>query len=148
MNKKELIQKYPEIAKEIFLDSRKESANIYDLEITDEEEWQNYFKQNKVQPILTTEDGKELYEGDKAFKITKNIYNHPFEIKEIFIFHKNDFQGDLIFYTYSAAEKYIIENSRQLSFKDVCNIVIESRGNIDADLSNPLKIIIKQRLGI
>lgn len=143
MNKKELIQKYPEIIKEI----TEEYYRYYNTEINEESNFNQYKQLIFRQPILTTEDGKELFEGDVCFSyqdgqiINQIIYQTGYYPKEIKYFSNREVLiADLI------------ENSRQLNYNDVFQIFEKhlriNNWNVYNDLFDEYKQLIKQRLGI
>jgi len=76
---------------------------------------------SKLQPLFTTEDDVDVYEGDKYFRV---ISNWSTQQENTIYFgeytYKND--GILRFSTKKAAENYIICNKPCLSFNDVWNI--------------------------
>ncbi len=100
---------------------------------------------SKLQPLFTTEDGVDVYEGDRVWYFNKEykLWNSNADPK----YHngKKDF---IYFSTREAAENYIISNKPCLSFNDVWNI----SNNKDTDThymvvdKRKLKELVKSKL--
>lgn len=77
--------------------------------------------------MFTTEDGIDIYPGDKTYGIHTGTFkptshdNEPWGTGTPLSHHKH-------FSTKEAREKYIIENKPLLSFKDVTALYVASRG--------------------
>lgn len=76
---------------------------------------------SKLQPLFITENGVDVYEGDKYFRV---ISNWLIQEETAIYFGKYTYKNDgiLRFSTREAAENYIISNKPCLSFNDVWNI--------------------------
>lgn len=146
LTKKELIEKYPELLKEIAIDFYKYTAKSDNQLMFD---WPRFIEKINRQPIIITEDGKELFEGDKCFYITtfmekiwaiESLWEIPDHVKSCQYFS-----------TRELAEEYLIENAPNLSLKDVkaCyELAAPLNSPNEIKMSKNLKQLIKQRLGL
>lgn len=110
------------------------------------------------QPLFTTEDGVDIYEGDKFYElITSNFHNKPciwnileYDSRSNIIYDQegNRKNGRIWFSTKEAGEEYILMNKPCLSIQDVLNMYVF---NIDikyaiSNTKENLKEIVKERL--
>lgn len=72
------------------------------------------------QPLFRTEDGVDIFEGDKVYYCNKDykLYNSKADTK----FHNGENKNYKYFSTKETAEKYILENKPCLSIKDVLKL--------------------------
>jgi len=78
--------------------------------------WPEYFEEVK-EKLFTTEDGVDIYKGDKCWAINKNGLDIPH-----FDCYNGISYGELIYFsTKEAAEKYIDENKPMYSKKQIKN---------------------------
>jgi hypothetical protein len=79
------------------------------------ENWSEYWEEIKEEPILITEDGKELFEGDEYWFIDEEFIAYP-NIVEDGCGGKKDYK---YFSTKESAKKWIEENKPKWSNKDM-----------------------------
>jgi hypothetical protein len=85
--------------------------------------------EEKHQPLLITEDGKEIFEGDKYYTVC-----YDYTINKNTAFKNKTFQSSKLkrFSTHEAAEAYVKENEKKFSEKqiiDAANRTIFKNGN-------------------
>jgi hypothetical protein len=79
------------------------------------ESWPEYWEEIKDEPILITEDGKELFEGDEFWSVDKRDWKLRKE-------RAANKAGDCYFWDFSSkelAEKWLSENKPKWSNKDM-----------------------------
>jgi hypothetical protein len=86
-------------------------------------------KLSKLKPLLKTEDGVDIYEGDYYFSVLKKdlIYNGKFVAEPINGGKFSNPESCIIFSTKEAAEEYILLNKPCLSIKDVQSIYTSAK---------------------
>lgn len=78
----------------------------------------NFLDSHSRTPLFTTEDGKEIFPGDKYWHISdKNTVRNDIASISHFPCPSNSFS------TYTAAEDYLIKNARVFSLEDVGNFI-------------------------
>ena len=98
------------------------------------------------QPLFTTEDGVDIFEGDKVYYIeTNDTTENSFKVNEYTIQYSGRFLSDNTLHSFSTkekAEEYILLNKPVLSLNDVmdcfdCSVLMTK---------NRLKIIVKSKI--
>jgi len=91
-------------------------------------------KLSKLKPLLKTEDGFDIYEGDYYFSVTKDslfrgglTYNGKFVAEPINGGKFSNPESCIIFSTKEATEEYILLNKLCLSIKDVQSIYTSAK---------------------
>lgn len=117
----------------------------------------NYLKDCKKvkQPLFTTEDGVEIFEGDEYFRVWNN--KGDFKLDSYKCFATKEYRFDIVskktphFSTKKAAEEYILLNKPCLSIKEICPEIgkVNDSSHIDLDLlTKKLKYLVKQKLNL
>lgn len=96
----------------------------------------------KRKPILITEDGFYLFEGDKVYMLGKEHLNH-IGITTIQPRQSKLFSGIYYFSSFDAAKKYRLNNVQKLSVSDVIEAFELSE---TSPVANRLRKIVKSRL--
>ena len=123
------------------------NGEVYEIEELDGEIYVYYTKNRGCdllkdicksrQPILTTEDGVELFEGDKHCWVDDDMH-----IGEDLTDKSDPAPGFKYFFTKEAAEVYRLNNARLLSVKDIA----ENDPNLTKATANRLRELVKSRL--
>jgi hypothetical protein len=122
---------------------------------TDEQKYWNYLNNIKKlkQPLFTTEDGVEMFKGDKYYSVGIKNVKYLWHIAGPYINPEvTNPTGDLIhFSTKEAAEKYVLMNKPCLSIKDVQSIYVSAKGGYQKNGNGinylkELKELVKSRL--
>lgn len=96
-------------------------------------------------PLFTTEDGVDIYKGDKFFTLSKNNINISSLFSVIATGHiKNN--NYLDFSTKEAAEEYILMNKPCLSINDIVNLNNILIFRLDSIVLSNLKKLVKSKL--
>ena len=122
MRKFKLIKKYPNSPELGYIIEILPGTNMYfynGSQICYSDEYPEFWEEIK-EPILTTEDGYEIFEGDKVYFVEIGEYLH--KGCEIVNSYKNNYILDKdfkFFKTKENAEKYIYENKPEFSRKQI-----------------------------
>lgn len=133
----------------IYINSHVVVAHSANREINN---WEHFKK-----PLFTTEDGIDIYEGDKYWVLNTKVNDWVFEEKagrdNISYFYKDKSYAEktkiYYFSTKELAEEYIIMNKPCLSIKEITPIVgkvYEETGVILDSLTRNLKTLVKSKL--
>jgi len=99
------------------------------------------------QPLFTTEDGVDIFKGDKVYYIeTDDTPENSFKVNEYTIQYSGRFLSDNTLHSFSTkekAEEYILLNKPVLSLKEV-NDIINHKCRIKTKLHNLVKSKIQQ----
>ena len=106
------------------------------------------------QPLFTTEDGVDIFEGDLFYYVKFVQYNNtlgkPFEIVRVdYPSFEYEPQYEKYFSTKEKAEEYILMNKPVLSLKDVANIypgINKSHPDKPSSQSERLKNLVKSKI--
>lgn len=113
MKKEELIEKYPDLLKEIFIEFTNES---FDKGIT----WNEYLERNNPKKVLfLTKDDVEIFEEDKLWILYSDLHYEDFIART---FAKELYQTNpdvILFSTKEALLKYKLKHARVLSYDDI-----------------------------
>ena len=134
MKKEELIEKYPDLLKEIFI----EFTNVsFDKGIT----WNEYLEKNNPKKVLfITKDNVEIFEEDLFWVLYSDLHYEDFlaRISAKELYQTNS--GEILFSTKKALLKYRLKHAQVLSYDDIVD-------SLDSDYSkNYLLDKVKKRL--
>ena len=116
MTKQELIEKYPDVVKEISVEFLNKFARV---RFSQEEVWKEYLEENEPKVIFKTLDDVEIFQ--------KNFNNHDI----VYVLHNDNqivkiilgltvFNKTLkLFSSYEVAEEYRLKHAKVLSFDDI-----------------------------
>ena len=96
-------------------------------------------------PLFTTEDGVDIFEGDKIFPVNRTNFQHYDSNRVI----TSNFQQSSVykyFSTKEAAEKYILMNKPCLSINDVLSINQWNLVETKTSTTNKLRKLVKSKL--
>lgn len=99
------------------------------------ENYPEFWKEITEPPLITTEDGFKIYEGDKVYRVRSMPNNtfygiHPVRLNSPMVYY----HGDKYFYKEKNADKYVEENEPRYSKKQIINLFedyVKETGIID-----------------
>lgn len=103
---------------------------------------EDYIKKNKV--LFTTEDGKDIFAGDKVWWVNKKTFCSDYFVPTPSVTFFSDI--NVYFLTRAAVENYIVQKSHTLSIEDFWEF--DSWGGSTIAKSKRLKRLVKERLGL
>lgn len=77
-----------------------------------------FIKRNTLKPLFTTEDGKQIFEGDRFYTVKKEKYY--LDVWNCVASEKGNVSDLVYFSTEQAAKDYIVMNKPCLSVNDIC----------------------------
>jgi hypothetical protein len=101
------------------------------------------------QPLFTTEDGKEIFEGDSVYWFLRSSTDYLYKINFVKDHLELDFKNIYaIFSTKEAGEEYFIYNKPVLSLNDVASIYpgINKTHNSPSHQAEQLKQLVRNKL--
>jgi hypothetical protein len=87
------------------------------------EKYPEFWEKVVEEPLFTTEDGVEIYEGDKYYAVNKYtlqlVNSHAYMTVNKWIIPNYSNGNWKLFSTEAAAEEYVFKNKRVLSYEDL-----------------------------